>query len=887
MEDNNELYDNLGETVSQEQQSLVPSEIPADNTNADSGKKEQTFHYDAFISYRHVEPDQSVAKMVHEQLEAYKLPHNVKATLPNGNKRIARVFRDEEELPLATNLADSIVNALRNSEYLIVICSPALIESPWCALEMKTFIEMHGHDRVLTVLADGEPPEIIPEILCQRTRSVTGIDGTVTEVMEHIEPLAADLRAPDQKTRKNLAKTQLLKLLAAMYSVNYDTLRRRQREKRIRRVIGGLAIAASLLLAFGIYSTAMMITLHSQKVKIEAQNEQLDKSMQLQLQRLSESFVSESESRLEQCNRLTAIEAAYNSLGIYEDEEGNKTQMPGAEGAELALSNALNVYGVPGSWYPEEVIECSSTITKACLSPDGRYLMLKMDGGRITIRDFEEEHEDWSILTDDASADGLCDFLDSDRIIYMDAIGSKINVLNLKTDEEHVLCDCVSTARSVWLSDDRDYIAFLYCKTLGGVDDASHLVFYKTDTLELVKSVDLPCMTYSFQADFCGSKFIFAYDTSLASNKQKISIVDFMNGSEEVLMELEEDYSVTALELSEDAAYINVVKFSSQTFMLEDNKLMKVSLSSKEILWEDSKSIFYDVDMIFTVVDDGTEVFNVLIVKEDNVVDVIDADDGRSMYQESFEGGICAYKFIDDIMYIFLNRGGTATFMLESDWILPNNNFNTYEITLSGDSAHSEDWSTIISYSVDSSYCYVFKQFMPEEYIAIDSAELPDYYSLECDNYCSYSSTFNTGNESKADDILGELGFDNPFESGIKTAIWSDDENMVLLYYYNNNLAIYVKSSSDYELKSEEIFQGIDFDMYFGQDANDNYYFGYRGSFAYQISPEGEITADMGGFLELSDDGEHYICYFVSGTYLECPIYTTEDLMHLAEDIVN
>ncbi len=886
MEDNKELYDSFDNVSPQEQPAEVPSEQPSVSSATDSTNKEKVFHYDAFISYRHVEPDQSVAKMVHEQLEAYKLPHNVKATLPNGNKRITRVFRDEEELPLATNLADSIVNALRNSEYLIVICSPALIESQWCALEMKTFIEMHGRDRVLTVLADGEPPEIIPDILCQQMRSVTGIDGTVTEVMEHIEPLAADLRAPDQKTRKNLAKTQLLKLLAAMYSVNYDTFRRRHREKKIRRVIGGLALAASLLFAFGIYSTAMMITLHNQKVKIEAQNEQLDKSMQLQLQRLSESFVNESDTQLLQCNRLEAIEAAYSSMGIYEDEEGNKTQMPGAEGAQWALSSALNVYGVPNSWYPEDVIECASTITQACLSPDGRYLMLKMDGGKITIRDFEEEHEDWSILTEDTSADGICDFLDNDRVIYLDASGCKICVLNLKTDEEHILCDGECTAKKVWFSDDRDYFAFIYSEPLDAVsmDEGSHLVFYRTDTLELVKTVDLPFMSSSIQADFCGSKFVFAYETAWLSNKERVTIVDFINGSEDVLMEFDLDYSVTAIELSEDAVYINVVKFSSTTYMLEDNKLMKYSLSSKEILWEDNKCIFFDVDMVSRELSDGT---NVLIVKEDNVVDVIDADDGRSMYQESFEGGICAYRFIEDVMYLFLNRGGTATFILSSDWIIPNTNFYTYNVTLSGDSAHSEDWTTFISYSDDASYCYVFKQFMPEEYMAIDSAELPDYYSLECDNYCSYSAGGDWGNSAKASAILSDLGFDDPFDSGIMTAIWSDDEDMVLLYYYNNNLAIYVKSSSDYELKSEEIIQGIDFDTYFGQDVNDNYYFGYIGSFALQISPEGEIIADLGAFFELSDDGKHYICYYVSGTYLECPIYTLDDLMHTAEDIVN
>jgi len=113
----------------------------------DNKQEEQSadkmYQYDAFISYRHVEPDASIAAALHKKLESYKLPDNVKATLGNGHERIERVFRDEEELPIASSLEDAIVNALRNSEWLIVICSPRIVESQWCRLEIKTFIEMH------------------------------------------------------------------------------------------------------------------------------------------------------------------------------------------------------------------------------------------------------------------------------------------------------------------------------------------------------------------------------------------------------------------------------------------------------------------------------------------------------------------------------------------------------------------------------------------------------------------------------------------------------------------------------------------------------------------------------------------------------------------------
>ena len=83
--------------------------------------------YDAFISYRHCELDKFVAENLHKQLEAFKIPKALVASgKTNGKTKIERVFRDRDELPLASNLADPITQALEHSDYLIVICSPRL-----------------------------------------------------------------------------------------------------------------------------------------------------------------------------------------------------------------------------------------------------------------------------------------------------------------------------------------------------------------------------------------------------------------------------------------------------------------------------------------------------------------------------------------------------------------------------------------------------------------------------------------------------------------------------------------------------------------------------------------------------------------------------------------
>ena len=99
--------------------------------------------YDAFISYRHAPLDMEIAKKLHKALETYHIPASVRKK--TGKKKISRVFRDQEELPIGSDLNDNISSALREAEYLIVICSKDTPESYWVLKEIETFIEMnHG-----------------------------------------------------------------------------------------------------------------------------------------------------------------------------------------------------------------------------------------------------------------------------------------------------------------------------------------------------------------------------------------------------------------------------------------------------------------------------------------------------------------------------------------------------------------------------------------------------------------------------------------------------------------------------------------------------------------------------------------------------------------------
>ncbi|MBR6155733.1 MAG: toll/interleukin-1 receptor domain-containing protein, partial [Lachnospiraceae bacterium] len=169
--------------------------------------------YDAFISYRHTPLDMEIAKKLHRGLETFSIPAAVQKK--TGKKKIRRVFRDQEELPIGSNLTEEINAALEESEYLIVVCSPDTPESEWVRKEIETFIELHDRSHILAILIDGEPEDSFPPLILKDD------DGNP------VEPLAADIRSKDKNERNKKFKTELLRLVAPVIGCTFDDLRQR------------------------------------------------------------------------------------------------------------------------------------------------------------------------------------------------------------------------------------------------------------------------------------------------------------------------------------------------------------------------------------------------------------------------------------------------------------------------------------------------------------------------------------------------------------------------------------------------------------------------------------------------------------------------------------
>ncbi len=199
--------------------------------------------YQAFISYRHIMPDMAIAQELHRQLESYAIPTALKKTL--GVKKMGKVFRDQEELPTSSDLGHDIERALEDSAWLIVVCTPKLLESKWCMKEVDAFIAMGRRDRILTLLVQGEPEDSFPPKL-----RYSLVDGEMVEV----EPLAADVRGATLKEMTKKLKVEKLRILAPILGVGFDDLKQREREHRLKNR-AKIAAATSVLLAlFGIYA---------------------------------------------------------------------------------------------------------------------------------------------------------------------------------------------------------------------------------------------------------------------------------------------------------------------------------------------------------------------------------------------------------------------------------------------------------------------------------------------------------------------------------------------------------------------------------------------------------------------------------------------------------
>lgn len=465
--------------------------------------------YNAFISYRHADPDDYIAGLIHKKLETFRVPRRIrKAT---GIKKIERLFRDQEELPIDSSLSDNIDAALQESEFLIVICSPRLIESRWCRAEIENFIKIRDRDHILAVLVEGEPEEAFPDLI------------RFDEEGNPVEPLAADVRGATKAEMKRKLNGEILRLAASLLHCGYDDLRQRHRERLIKRVM--IAMTALLLLMGGF---AGYYAYTAAQIAENYRDKQVNQSKYLADTALDQ---------LEAGDRMTAIQVALEAL------PSGKNDRPYVAKAEYALNQTLYSYAVGGELLSDRALVHKQPVSDFEMSSEGNYVVTLDQGETVTVFDTvtgEKKFEVKAPLNEDNT--GLLDveaihFMDEEAvfIVYEDEMccyGIDGELLyTFKPSSDAYLTDCKYHSESGQLAlVSADTISFIDPKT-GTIKSEANVAMPKEDFgTELISINDESFGSeMAFSSD--GSRFAIGYFMSITNESPtgKVYVCDTSN----------------------------------------------------------------------------------------------------------------------------------------------------------------------------------------------------------------------------------------------------------------------------------------------------------------------------------------------------------------------
>ena len=524
---------------------------------------ENNVRYNAFISYKHAPTDMEIAKRIHKGLETFKVPGSVRKK--TGKQRIERIFRDQEELPIGSDLGNNITAALSASEFLIVICSPQTPKSYWVQKEIETFISMHGREHILAVLVEGEPDESFPALLLS------------DDAGNPVEPLAADVRGTTDKERFDKLKTELLRLAAPLLGCTYDELRQRHRERRVKKIISAAIAVAIFGVAFGAYSfyNAALIAQNLKEKQINQSKYLANKSLEL----------------LEYGDRRAAALVAMEALPSADEDR------PYVPLAQLALSNALGSYDIGSNVSKDGILRHDLTVSDMCFNQAGDKLISTTGAGSVYVWDIVHNVSLFEILpmeNDGYMCTPICAcFNEADEAVVV----NKLGVFVYGEDGELV--------REVMFHEDA-YVTAALChedSNLLAVQSLDALYMYDMDAFEQVAQVAKPGeRSFSQEIAFSddGDMIAVSHSNPDDTSGGMVSVYDLISGSL-ATYECSGDFVMETTFANGGGVLAIASGDTTGGALYGKEEYMKgylevYSLATKELLWEET----YDVSLYGT-----------------------------------------------------------------------------------------------------------------------------------------------------------------------------------------------------------------------------------------------------------------------------------------------
>jgi WD40 repeat protein len=360
--------------------------------------------YDAFISYSHA-ADGQLAPALQSGLQ--------RLAKPWYRLRALRVFRDETGLSTNPGLWSSIVLALDDAEWFVLLASPESATSPWVDKEIAHWLGHKPPGRILPAVTAGEwvwdpdagrlVGDAVPERLA-------------TAIVE--EPRHLDLRWVQAETdldlRDSRFRSAIADLAAPMHGVAKDELegedvRQHRRARRLARTaVLALVVLTAIAVLFGIFAiradnravregnravrerdlaVRQATIADSQRLAAQAQGlvgSRLDLALLLAVEarRIDDSVATRGalEAVLSQVSRVEG----FVPLGVYTD---GAVRPDGRLFALARPDGTMTLQSLPSGKVVGEFADGSTTVTGVGLSADGRAIAIGYQNGAVDVRD--------------------------------------------------------------------------------------------------------------------------------------------------------------------------------------------------------------------------------------------------------------------------------------------------------------------------------------------------------------------------------------------------------------------------------------------------------------------------------------------------------------------
>ena len=283
-------------------------------------------------------------------------------------RRLTPIYRDREELRAGDTLGVALLEALAESQSLVVICSPASAKSDWVDAEVNHYLGATEAPHVLPFLVAGIPNAIEPEDEClpPSLRSVASLgppDGGIT---------MAD-------RRDGATHDAELMLIAGLAGVAFDEIRQRDRRRARRKGLAAVLIALSIAVILG---SSVLWALGSSRSAQEAQGEAAEERRAR----------ADLEIRSLETDRMLLLdELAVMSWSEFNERgDVSRSLLLSILTAELASEWGVEGFGVDEladaySGIAATGRSASGVITRIGITADGSYAALVTDTGSVDL----------------------------------------------------------------------------------------------------------------------------------------------------------------------------------------------------------------------------------------------------------------------------------------------------------------------------------------------------------------------------------------------------------------------------------------------------------------------------------------------------------------------